>query len=80
MMKQKKKGYQGIGAIYKVFEYEKDVTSNVAITMKNEKQCQTRAIIIYQGSTGHFQIKLPDIDCFTDKLMQCSSCKKYFRK
>ena len=38
MMKQKKKGYQGTGAIYEAFEYEKDVTSNVAITMKNEKQ------------------------------------------
>ena len=36
-MKQKGKGYQGIGAIHKAFDYEKEVTSNVAITMKNEK-------------------------------------------
>ena len=58
-MKQKGKGYQEIGAIHEAFDYEKEVTSNVAVTMKNGKQCQTTAISIYHGAAEHFQIKLP---------------------
>ena len=59
IMKQKGKGYQEIGAIHEAFDYEKEVTSNVAVTMKNGKQCQTTAISIYHGAAEHFQIKLP---------------------
>ena len=63
MMKQKGKGYQGIWAIDEAFEYE-NRRSDLKRCNYYEKWktiCQTTAINIYQGSKGHFQIKLPPI-------------------
>ena len=56
-----------------------EVTSNIAVTEKNEKQYVTD--YIYKSSQGpkggaFWDKGTPDIDGFTAELMWCSSCKK----
>ena len=57
------------------------MTSNVAITKKNEKKYVRQQLYVYiRDPRGIFKIKLtPDIYGFIDKLMWCPSCTKYFR-
>ena len=80
MMKQKGKEYQGIGAIDEAFEYQ-NTRSDFKCWSWWEKWktiCQATSIS-KPGIQGAFSDKVaPDIDGFTDELMWCSSCKKYF--
>ena len=58
----KGKGCQGSKAIEAFIFSTKiqEVTSNIVITAKNEKQ-YVRQQLVHQGPRGHFQIKLPRI-------------------
>ena len=85
MMKQKGKGYQGIGAIDEAFEYKNTgrYFKSCNYWEKWKTICQTTAVSIYEGPKGHFQIKIllmTNVDGFTDELMWCSSCKGFKSK